>query len=868
MDGVKEDTRFVVALGLHGDRTARGRSFGVGRVVAQVLLLASVAGWTATASAQNNFPEEPREPRRLPFEVGPVVDERAVPDQNVVEVRVEGNTTIPDDAILKLVKTRIGRVPTPRQIKDDVTALYGTKWFFSVSPRYRQTDNGIIVIFEVVERPVLKSVGFRGNKDVKTKKLDELIGLRAGGAYDVSINREAARRIEDYYHEKGYVFATVTLAKGDSRDDREVLFEIHEGPKVKVNGVRFVGNNFAGDALLRTKLETSVQKLWLFGGKFDPATIPGDVEALTEYYHALGFFDVKVQPPRQIFSKDRSRVMLEYQIDEGLRYKVRNVEIAGNQVISTDSIRNGMEVAPGDYFTLRKLNKDIQKVTNQYGELGRIFAKVDASPRFLETPGMVDIVYNLDEDQPHRIRRINVHIEGDNPHTKESVALNRIGVKPGDLASQQAIKRGEGRLRGQIFASGQGGTKPPRIEVVRGEQKPGLSETIVRAQGVADPAQQYDPVYGNPGQTDPLGNLFGGPPPGWVDLDVYGQETQTGRLMFGVGINSNAGLLGNIVLEENNFDISRPPRSWQDIVNGTAWRGAGQQFRIEAVPGNQLSRYVVSFTDPYFLDQDISFGISGFYFTRFYQDWDETRLGGRVSLGKIFTQTITGSVSVRLEDVELRNPSNASVPLLAESLGHNFLSTVRVGLAHDTRDSPFLPGSGHYVEASYEQAFGEFDYPRAELEGRQYFTTWERPDGSGRHIFTLAGNLAWTGSDTPIFERLYGGGYQSFRGFRFRGVSPRDQGVRIGGQWMTTGTAEYMIPLTADGTISAVAFSDFGTVDTNVSFGDFRVTAGGGLRLTVPAMGPVPIALDFAWPIAKQGEDDLQVFSFYVGLSR
>jgi outer membrane protein insertion porin family len=869
MDGVKEDTRFGGALGLHGDHAPRSRSFGGGRVVAGMLLLAVVAGWAATALAQNNFPEEPREPRRLPFELGPVMDEKAVPDQNVVEVRVEGNTTIPDEAILKLVKTRVGRAPAPKQIKDDVSALYGTKWFFSVAPRYRQTDNGIVVIFEVVERPVLKSVTFHGNEAIKTKKLDELIGLRPGGAYDVSINREAARRIEDHYHEKGHVFATVTLAKGDSKDDREVVFEIHEGPKVKVNGVRFVGNNFASDALLRTKLETSIRKLWLFGGKFDPATIPGDVEALTEYYHALGFFDVKVNPPKQLFSKDKSRLVLEYQIEEGLRYKVRNVEIAGNQVLSTDALRNGMEVKAGDYFTLRKLNKDIQKVIDQYGDLGRIFAKIDASPRFLETPGMVDIVYNLNEDQPIRIRRINVHIHGDNPHTQESVVLNRIGIYPGDLASQRAIKRGEGRLRGQIFANGQGGTRAPRIEVVRSVEPPqGAAETIVRAQGVNDTAQQLDRVFNSSWQTDPLDNRMLGLPPHMADVNVDVDETQTGRLMFGVGVNSNAGLLGNIVLEENNFDISRPPRSWQDIVNGTAWRGAGQQFRIEAVPGNQLSRYVVSFTDPYFLDQDISFGISGFYFTRFYQDWDETRMGGRLSLGKIFTQTITGSVSVRLEDVEVRNPSNAGVPLLAESLGHNFLSTVRVGLAHDTRDSPFLPGAGHYVEASYEQAFGEFDYPRAELEGRQYFTTWERPDGSGRHIFTLAGNLAWTGSDTPIFERLYGGGFQSFRGFRFRGVSPRDQGVRIGGQWMSTGTAEYMIPLTADGMISAVAFSDFGTVDTNVSFGDFRVTAGGGLRLTVPAMGPVPIALDFAWPIAKQGEDDLQVFSFYVGLSR
>lgn len=869
MDGVKEDTRFGAASGLQGDLGARGQLFRFSRLFGCVALMVVICGWSASAFSQGDFPEEPREPRKLPFEVGPVTDDEAVPERPVVEIRVAGNVTIPEEAILKQVKTRAGRVPSPKQVRDDVRTLYNTRWFFNVEPRYRQTDDGVILIFQVVERPVLLSVTFQGNKDIKTKKLEDLIGLKAGGAYDVSINREALRRIEDHYHEKGYTFAQVSLARGDSKEDREVVFDIVEGPKVKVASVRFVGNRFSSDGQLRTKLTTAVLKLWLFGGKFDPATIPGDVEALTGYYHSLGFFDVKIHPPKQLFSKDKSRLTLEYEIDEGLRYKVRNVEIVGNQVISTDAVQKDMQIKAGKYFTERDLNKDIQKVTQQYGELGRIFARIDASPRFLETPGMVDIVYNLDEDRPRRIRRINVHIDGDNPHTKESVALNRVGVQPGDLANQKQITRGQNRLKGGVFATGQAGTKAPRIDVVRGEDRPGLRETIIRAQGLGDPAQRGgNPLYNGGVQGDPLGNVFNGPGPDWVDLDIHAQETQTGRLMFGVGVNSNAGLLGNIVLEENNFDISRPPRSWQDVVNGTAWRGAGQQFRIEAVPGNQLSRYLVSFTDPYFLDRDVSLGLSGFYFTRFYQDWNERRLGGRVSFGKIFTQSLSGSVALRAESINLSNPSNASVPLLAQSLGDNFLSTVRLGLAHDTRDSPFLPGAGHYIEASFEQAFGDFVYPKADLEARQYFTTYERPDGTGRQIFTLAGNLGWTGNDTPIFERFYGGGFQSFRGFAFRGVTPRDQNVRIGGQFLALGTAEYMVPLTADNTIQAVGFTDFGTVDTSTSLRDFRVTAGAGLRVTVPAMGPVPIALDFAFPITTRPEDNLQVFSFYVGLSR
>ncbi len=191
-----------------------------------------------------------------------------------------------------------------------------------------------------------------------------------------------------------------------------------------------------------------------------------------------------------------------------------------------------------------------------------------------------------------------------------------------------------------------------------------------------------------------------------------------------------------------------------------------------------------------------------------------------------------------------------------------------MALAHDTRDSSFLPTQGHFVEGSFEQAFNEFDYSRVELTGSQFFTLYQRPDGFGKHILQLRGQVGWTGDSTPVFETFYAGGFQSFRGFEFRGVTPLDNGVQVGGNFLMLGTVEYLLPITAGDNIRGVVFSDFGTVEPDVSLDQFRVSVGAGLRLQVPAMGPAPIALDFAYPIVKEDTDETQVFSFYVGFTR
>ena len=918
-------------------------------------------GTRSSKIRQTGF-ENPDDKPETPFQL----------DEALVDVVIEGNSTIPNPEIAKNIKTRPGRPVTQKQIKDDVDALVRTRWFASVEPTLRRTDEGVVLVFRVLERPIVRRVEYKGLKKVKQKVFDAMTQLKPGSPFDVSSNRECARRIEEYYHDKGFAFATVELEKGNDREDREVVFVISEGPKVHVSSVKFDGNKEFYDGILKTKTRTKTRILWLFGGKYDPASYKDDIEGVKQYYHSLGYFDVDIKH-RLKFSEDKSKVEILYDIDEGIRYKIRAIEVAGNAILSEDEIRGMMKVAQGIPYNARDINKDVDTIRTKYGEQGRLFCRVDAVPRWTEEEGIVDIVYKIEEDKVYRIRNMNVHILGDHPHTRTNLVRNVSPVHPGDLADPKKIQAMKRRLEGsQYFDTGpEGGirvetnivktddwidkrdydqlvrsqsadtrsqppvqnraAKPPTNTNTNTKTTPrpltsglfGLQSWVGTAASreesrdpfvpvashfdrIAQPiamaderptvmvddglspitpvfrAQSKDPLqppanfgFDNSPQGDPFGNAIRNPDPDdwtkvpeFVDIDTYLSEARSGRLMFGVGVNSDAGLVGNIVLSEQNFDILRPPTSWSDIANGTAWRGGGQKFKIEAMPGTQVSRYLVDWQDPYFMDSNFNLGVSGFYFTRYYRNWYEHRLGGRIRLGRQLTQRWSTALALRLEDVDVYNPYLPTPPILAESVGTNLLSTVRGSLMHDTRDAAFGSSTGHFIEFGYEQAFGQYNFPRLEAEARQYFTTYQRVDGQGKHTVMVRGQVNWSGSDTPIFEKYFAGGFQTFRGFAFRGVSPIQGGVYTGGNFMVLGGAEYTLPVTANEMIKVVGFTDFGTVNDQVSLSNFRLAVGGGLRIVVPAMGPVPIALDLAVPLMKDQTDIQQVFAFYIGVNR
>ena len=414
------------------------------------------------------------------------------------DVRVEGNTTIPEYVILQKISARPGRPATQAQITEDIRALYDTRWFISVAPVYQQSGEGPVLVFRVVEKPVVRSVEFNGNDTwgwwgIKDKRLEAETGLRPGAPYDVTINREAAQRIRELYIEKGYRNVQVTLAKGDDPKDRDVVFQINPGEKVQVRRVEIAGNRFASDSVLKLGKET--KQRWLFpltsvGGKYDPESIPNDEIALTQYYQGMGFFDVEVKSETHWVNKQKSLVDVVFRVKEGPQFKVRNIEIVGEQVVPERKLRESLKLLPGQPFNARHLGTDVAGMKANYDELGRLFAAVNAQPVFLKQPGLIDLVYHIDEDRVYYIGDIHVNIRGDHPHTSQDVVRNQVDafIQPGSLANAANIRKMQSRLMGSHLWER---TDPPEVNIRRVEGSDYLAiDVIGRAQSPSSAPQR------------------------------------------------------------------------------------------------------------------------------------------------------------------------------------------------------------------------------------------------------------------------------------------------------------------------------------------------------------------------------------------
>ncbi len=948
-------------------------------------------------------------------------DEGGVEEELVVEVRVVGAKNLPREKYLPSIKTRAGRPFDVNLLEEDVRRLYRTGLFVDIKTYTPKVPGGRLVVFEVLERPLLHYVKFAGQRAFSEKRLAKEAGLKVGDPLDTWQVDEAQRKLEKFYHEKGFSNARVTVIEGNKTTDRGAIFLINEGRRQRVAWTGFVGNTIATDARLRTQVQTKPGWFWFLGGLFNRQQLDDDVERLTAYYRGLGFFRARIGRNIEVYRDPlddrREWVYVTYVIDEGPRYKVRDIRFFGNQKFSSEELTRILELKPGDYFDQNKLQTDLNKMREKYGSIGHVFADIEPDPRFLEEPGELDLVYRIEEGHPYRVGMINVRIKGESPHTQVTTVLNRMSLAPGDIADIREIRASERRLRAsQIFevdpsrgAQPKIAFSPPEIPVIAEEsQGPRIAERpdrVVPASGTS-PAQPEPSSNTTPSPDVFRGQDSGGgitlpSPPGWVfpnpfgrkpdtassssvipavgtmpsasaPQNVYGavyqappnrssnttlvanestdvvtvpggggnvavgagevtisdmnrgasptsatvpqmapdaqgrlvfpdrpmpgdasvfsdrppdeiplelplepqvEEARTGRLLFSVGVNSDAGVMGSAIIEEQNFDWTRWPRSWRDIIEGRAWRGAGQRFRLEAVPGTRVHRYMVSFSDPYFMNRNVTFGLSGFYYRRDYYEYLEERIGGRVVFGYQFTHDLSGTVAYRGSDIKISDPISTPwgiPPTINAAVGTNILHGFEIALTHDTRDNSFLPTEGHFFQIAFEQVIGTYDYPRVELDYRRYFALRQRPDGSGRHVLGLASRFAVTGDETPVYDHYFAGGTSSLRGFDYRGASPREYGIAVGGHCLLLASAEYMFPITADDMVRGVIFCDTGTVEPTIDSWDqrYRVSLGFGLRLVIPAMGPAPIAFDFGFPISEEPGDDNRVFNFFIGFLR
>ncbi len=748
-----------------------------------------------------------------------LVAQEAGDGELIAEVRVVGNRHVSTEQVLAKIRTRAGSPLDLNLLREDQRKLVKTEWFQDVGVELKREPHGLVVVFRVLEGEVTDGISFEGNTVYTDEELKQVAGLDGTGPFDGAFLAEAARKIEEHYRSKGFPFARASVVSGTGPGESRAVIRIAEGPMTRVRRVDFVGNESFSDTYLRTKIMTSRSFTGILRGRLDLEQIEEDVRRLSRYYQSLGYFDVQVS--RQIrYNEDRTAAYVTFYIMEGPRYVIRSVRVVGNDSIPLSELLPEPKTVAGEPYNERAVKADAKAIRDAYGRRGYIEARVEPDLRFSAEPGVVDVVFRVHEGESYRVGRIEVV---GNTITRDRVIRRQLRLYPGEVLNAELLKESERRLRNtQLF--------------------------------------QVNPATG----TGPTISVAG-EGPNLRDLIVQVQEGQTGRIVFGVGYNTDAGLIGNLLISERNFDITRPPSDFADIFGGKAFRGGGQEFRLELAPGTELSRYLVSWREPMLFDLPYSFGVSGYFFQRNYREWDEERAGGRISVGHEFSDTIRGALGLRIENIGITDPDIPTPPDLIAVLGDNFLTVLSAQIEHDTRDNIFLPSTGHLYELGFEQGLGDFTYPKLTLEGRHYWTLWERPDGTGKQVLSVRGIVGFAGDDTPIFERFFAGGFRNFRGFEFRGVGPRVFDVHVGGDFLLLGSVEYLFPLTADETLRGVVFSDFGTLESDVEITEFRVTAGAGVRVALPFLGPMPLALDVAFPINKADTDETQAVSFFFG---
>jgi outer membrane protein insertion porin family len=335
-----------------------------------------------------------------------------------------------------------------------------------------RVKEGVVVIFQVVERPMLRYVTYVGNQRVPTRTIRKKAEIDVGDSMDAYVVEEARRRIESYYHEKGYDGAKVTTLEGSKPGDKGAVFLIDEGRSRKSLWTGFVGNTIATDARLLTQIKSKPGVLWLLGGDIDRTKIDADIEALTAYYRSLGFFQAKVGREVQVVNGgSRDWTMLTFVINEGPRYTVRNVSFMGNSKFKSEFIARDLKLTSGQPFNQSKMDADLGMIRDIYGGRGFVFADIRADPRFLEEPGQLDLVYNVEEGLRYRVGKINVRIRGEHPHTRHSTVLNRLSLRPGDILDIRKLRDDERRLKASsLFMADASKGQAPRIVFSKPEE--------------------------------------------------------------------------------------------------------------------------------------------------------------------------------------------------------------------------------------------------------------------------------------------------------------------------------------------------------------------------------------------------------------
>ncbi len=730
-----------------------------------------------------------------------------------IEVRYVGPETIAKDRILANMKTKVGSPYSETTVEDDIRNLYDTGRIQNVRIFGEPSANGVRVQVILATRALVTEIEIAGAESFKAKTVRGKIKFKVPAPSDAEKLEEGRQNIIDFYQRKGFpgVDVQLQLVTDEAHGTARAVYTITEGEHGAVKDIEFQGNTKFSDRTLRHQMKTKAQTLISFfdkSGRLDQAQLQQDLDSVREFYQNHGYIDITIPEVRQERTAKGLRLVIT--VNEGPQYHVGKLSFQGQQVAKEAGLRALIKMKEGSVYSPNGLKDDVKAITDGYGAGG--FVDVDILPQGAPAgPGVVDLSYTINEGQRSFVERVNIT---GNTRTKDKVLRREILILPGDVFNTVRVETSKQRLDNL---------------------------------GYFEKVDTYPEDTGIPGRKDLL---------------VQVQEKRTGALNFGAGFSTIESLLGFVELTQGNFDL----------FNWPTFTGGGQKFRARVQYGTEQQNYLLSLTEPYFLDKPLSLGGDLFYREASFLSsvYDQRNYGVaielRTPLPKI-SPFLSVSLDYRLEEIDIFNVDVLASPTIKAEAGNALKSEISSTVLYDTRDSVFLTRRGHRFVFTPHLAGGflggNVQTYGFDLEGSQYFLL------PYDVILTLNGEVAaidnWgSGDRVSLFDRLYLGGANDLRGFNFRDVSPKDEnGEPIGGQSLARFTIEATVPVVPR--VRAAVFFDTGFVNADAwDFGTQNIVsdAGVGLRLDLP-VGPLKI--DYGIPIQAGDNSTDGKIQFSVG---
>jgi outer membrane protein insertion porin family len=751
---------------------------------------------------------------------GPV-SAQDIESRQIHDIQIKGNRAISTATIMNRLQIQPGDEFQDMALNREIRRLYATGYFADVFVVTEDHPQGVVVIFTVVEKPVIDEVEFRGNSRIKSPRLAKKIKVKQGDILDFNAVSQDAREIRNFYVEQGYSAVEVDYKiETDQNTGKAVLvFNINEGMTRKIKTITFEGNENVPASELNKFMSTKTAWWWIRKGAFDEDKFQSDITRIRNYYRSRGFLDATVTSKID-YSPDGSEMYMTIVIDEGKEYLVGDITIDGELVFPEMELRERTSVKPGDPFDFGRIREDVESIRTLYYDQGYMNADIDLQQKYNAVTDRMDLSYNIMGGEVVNVGMVNIL---GNTRTKDKVIRRELRLYPGERYDGEKLKKSKERIYNLGY---------------------------------------FEDVYFDTVPTDQ---------PEVKDLNVTVKETKTGEFSLGGGYSSVDAFIGFVQLRQKNFDL----------LNFPYFTGSGQDLTIRAELGSNRTTYLLSWTDPWIFDFPYLFGFDVY---RNHWDrssdtgygYDEIRTGGSLRLGKEITDEINTGLVYNLEEVKISDIADEATDALRREVGTNLISRLTWNVQYDTRDNKFSPSKGFVTGTSLEGAGGFLGGDKDFYKFYGYMNFYhsiiedvvlELKGSSG-----IVQNYGKS-DEVPIYERFFAGGARTIRGYKERGVGPRDKGTNtaLGGEAMLLGTAEVSFPIFKK-IIKGAVFFDIGNVWEEASLKNltgskddlgFKSGAGVGVRVRTP-IGPV--RLDWGYPLSDN-YDDKKEGQFYFSVT-